>query len=241
MNRNERESYLERSFEAFKIRRQFFRPKPSAHGRRTALGTIFQPYSQEIIEAIHMNKDRVRSQLADLREAVMGTGENPSRPQLCTRYMLNGISFPLQNLALHKYGQGGLQEFIFWYDIGFGVTYIASRISFAESSVRGNADSQVTEGIDLIQNRLGISSTPSDLAQSYIRSMHEATGVERLLINDPSGLLLIDKTIKQFRNPRERTYYQGVVMKNLVEEYVIAGTELAQGVYTRLYPLSEST
>lgn len=204
------------------------------------MAVAFQPLARKLLGAVKTQEDLVRSQLDGLRERVRITGESPSRPQLCGRYMLNGMFIPMRDLAFQMYRGGSTEDFMLWHDVGFGVNYVISRIALAEMSVRGNASSQTTEAINEIEERLEVAEAPSVQAQAYMRIMSEAAGVERLLVQDPSGFLLIDESVRQLKYPAQRSHYQQVIMSSLVADFVIAGTELAQEGYKRLYPLTEA-
>ncbi len=171
MNKGGSESYLDREFAAFQMRERLTHLKPSARERKLALDVIFQPYAQALLGAVDMREDPVRSQLAALREEVRETGENPSRPQICARYILNGIVVPLQDLSFQMYREGGPEDFMLWHDAKFGVSYITSRIALAESAVGGKADSQAVAAIDSIEKRLGVAEPPTVQAQTYLSGL----------------------------------------------------------------------
>lgn len=235
------EAFLEWELRAFQIREGFRNLRPPDRQKRIALDHIFKPYAEEIIQAVRERGPLVRQQLAYLRKEVMDTGENPSRPQVCSRYLLQGIVVPLQDTVFDTYREGGPEDFVFWHDVRFGVNYVLSRIVIAESSIRGDADRQAIEGIDSVQRKLGVSASLSRQTEAYLRMTSEATGAELLLRQDPSGFLLIEETLKQLRNPRSRTHDQKTIMESLVPDYILAGAGFAQKAYRQIYPLSDTS
>lgn len=209
--------------------------KPSEQDINFLIASRIEPYKQQIATITQAQQSELRGQLTDFREFLRKqTGVNPSRPILCARVLSETLSKSLNQMALDSHQAGNKSDFVFWFDVAHGITVTASAIILAEEYIRDNADNIITDRIVRFEEYKEKPTAPDVETERYLAMRAEGKEYADLLIEDPSGFLLVDTFVELVKQYKMR------IMPHQIPQYVVAGSELAQAAYKATYPWTEN-
>lgn len=199
---------------------------------------VLEPDKFRILNNLSTNRAFFREGLAMYRQDMTrASGQIPSRPTLCAKYMLDVLVKPHQEEAVSASFQKDLSYFAYRYDFAWGETIALTNLFHA--TLREKLSKEQTDDL----NRQ-IADTGEELAQKYelplshaadyyLRTLGKIQNQVQLLEHDPSGSLLLETFVTNLkRKPSPK------LAPFMIDEFVTAGAELVQDTYQRIYPLS---
>jgi len=198
---------------------------------------------REYLELLQTSPDEARAELARNRaELSRMKGSPPSRPNLTADKILHSAYYPMHNAALEVYKDPGIpkQVFIGWFDYATGIVNVASAVFEAEQEIEGMTDKNAVEAVTMVEQR-HTPLSPDASARIYLSQMDNAKRSARLLIEDPTGIKLIETAVEEIRQdagrpPRERKFNRFHSYEE--PQLILAGAEFAERAYKALYPLT---
>lgn len=115
------------------------------------------------------------------------------------------------------------------YDVGSGISGVASTIQDAENAIRGTFDNEL--GSLISESPAGAISL-SDQADFFLKEKAKALKYSKLLKEDHTGRSLVRHAVEEIENPK---YEHGPCLR----EFAVYGARFAEKVYGIVYPLAE--
>lgn len=161
------------------------------------------------------------------------TGRIPSQSDLCTTYIATFVFEPYKQLAAEQLQQDDTAQFRFFYDFAMGIAEITSRLYGAEEARAGRTKEMFQEYREQAEGIFdeGHLDTRAD---DYVVISGEAENADILFEEDPSGFLLIDRTLAELESWSSPLQYS-----SRSKEFTLAGAQLAAFLYKNSYEISE--
>lgn len=130
-----------------------------------------------------------------------------------------------------------IEQFVFYWDVAYGVAEVASRVILAEETIAGHAEEQIADAVSMVQE--WEESGASSHLGSYLKFNQLAIAESQLLLEDPNGLLVVNSVIENLVQEAENTKTGWA--RFLIPQFVIGGANFARQMYEQLYPLTEDS
>jgi len=210
----------------------------------------FYPTERDLFDNV-LTQDLVRPQLVDLqRIEYTDKGLRASRPVLCADYIRTWLFLNVEEFFEDYLQKGNRSLFALWFDVASGLAQVSSRVYLAEAGVAGQADEWVASAVATTEEDVA-RLTPEGVQSpdlfgfqigAYKEGMADAETAKTLLIQDPTGFLLIDDSVKQIKGEFEKARKDAQKSRSLaqIDTFTIAGAEMAAKVYKKIYPWTEN-
>lgn len=130
------------------------------------------------------------------------------------------------------------EEFIMYFDITTGLTFVADSLRSAEREISGDTKTDMAEVQAFLQQILD-PCQEEEIMIHLFKEMDQARKGAQLLIKDPTGFLLVDETLAMLKGEKSRAE-SGLMLNrssSLIPEFVIAGAEMGVTSYKKLFAL----
>lgn len=217
-----------------------FQPTPSQ--KRLMLGGEHPRRILSNLEGIHVKADLLRQKIGVYRESLTDPkGRLPSNPSVAAGILIGLVGDPLITIADHRLSLGDFLRFSFYADYAEGFASTFSTIAILESGViRGEGYNLDVVG-DLVEKHVGIEVRDATLAEHFLFESYIVKKGLSLLVEDPTGILLISEAVKNIRGRESRMQVEWPLLPGIDRDFHGAGAKLAEILYRALYPIVEST
>src|SRR3989344_1912489 len=200
----------------------------------------FQPVLQELVER-HSNSP-TQEKIDFFRmanENIKKSNEHGlSAPVLTTAYIMQNEIKPLDVIASNAIRQGQLKRAIVILDILIGASVAASHLFHGENAIRQGAENEALNLMEKTQDRLPYMNL-GDQAQYYLDFKTTTDTASKLMIEDPSGYLLVDEAILRINNESTRFQNNFIYHDEAQKVFNFSGGKLFQSLYEIDYPLAK--
>jgi len=192
-----------------------------------------QAIKRNLQEEFTSKPDYYISKLRDYRRELFDNeGIHYSRPVLCAQYIIDEIAMRLiKETALGFFYQNQMDHFIYTYDVGSGMLHTAGRIWIAERNLGGGLEKEHDKAIEEMEDRA--SKEKLEVVKQML--LEEDQEVEKLLRKDPTGILLLEKSVEDIRLGKSIS-----VTPSQIREFVAYGGEITVVGHKILYGFSEN-
>lgn len=197
------------------------------------------PLEKTLFDPLFSDKNRLRKHLARLKD--LYSGSLYCRPLTCA-YQVNYAKEAIMaeaKAAVSFAAQNDPFKFAVLFDIACGMGLVANSVYIAEGNLRDPSQTELSNVVDYHAERLDLN--PVENAEVFLRSKQFFSRFAELLKKDNSGLLLIKEVVKSLKDLKS-SKKRGInipMSDHQVPELVVAGAELGEKLYKKLYPLTD--
>lgn len=197
------------------------------------------PLEKALFDPLFSDKNRLRKHLAGLKD--LYPGSLYYRPLVCAsqiNYAKESVVAEAK-LAVSFATQNDRFKFAFLFDIARGMELVASSVVAAEENLRDPSGAELSNAADYYVERFDLS--PLENIESFLSLKQLFSRFAEFLKKDNSGLLLIKevvKSLKDYKSSKKRGINIPIPDRQ-VPEFVVAGAELGEKLYKKLYPLTD--
>lgn len=206
--------------------------KPSSEEVTAFTEHTIVPIGNGAMEAMD-NKVAVRSRLLAFKEERrINTGHLPSQANLCRTYIEQFVLQSYMQTAYERIQQRDTAQFRFFYDFAMGMNEVIGRLQEAEGVRAGFIDEMFQlrrEQSEGVFNEEELDTR----ADEYAVFSDEVEKAATLSEEDPSGFLLIDRTLDDLE--RDESLYRS----SRTKEFYLAGAQLVAFLYKNSYEIAE--
>ena len=192
-----------------------------------------------LLEFVREKPGAIVVALTKLRDRLLREeGRIYSQPALCAQYIIEELGRPIiEKSSMQALMNKRIEEYVFTYDVAFGMVQTAMRVEIAERSIVEDMDADLEDALlQLKQEGLDV---PEEQIRNVIESLkqenQEASSLLRKDKSEIPGGALLEDFVEKLR--RDETT---VVYPVQIREFLVYGGETALEFYKAIYPLSTS-